>query len=95
MTNPRTDGLARYLSLEDDVTIERTDCGEAGPCYVARHPELYGCMSHGTTPEEALANLRGVRALYLETLIENGITPPVPMKHMAKVRDTAPLRRSD
>lgn len=34
--------------------------------YVAQHPELPGCMSHGATPQEAVCNLADARALYLE-----------------------------
>lgn len=48
------------------------------PCYVAYHPELEGCMSHGATPEEALRNLAEVTELYISTLLEKGLEVPLP-----------------
>jgi predicted RNase H-like HicB family nuclease len=44
--------------------------------FVARHPELRGCMSHGATPEEAMENLDEARALYLGALRQRGIDAP-------------------
>lgn len=72
--------FARYMALEYHTVIEPDDCGEDGPCYFARHPELLGCASHGANPEEARANLDDARELYLSTLLENGITPPSPSR---------------
>jgi predicted RNase H-like HicB family nuclease len=94
MTDPQADQLARFLALEYEVTIEQTDCGEAGPCYLARHPDLRGCMSHGATPEEARANLDDARALYLSTMIENGVTPPLPVERAATAVGSAPAGRA-
>ena len=48
------------------------------PCFVAYHPELEGCMSHGGTPEEALHNLREVTELYISMLQEKGLEIPSP-----------------
>lgn len=36
--------------------------------WVARHPDLPGCLADGETPEEAVKNLRIARMLYLEGL---------------------------
>ncbi len=47
-------------------------------CFVARHPELPGCMSDGDTPAEAIANLRDARELYIQSLIEDGLEVPLP-----------------
>ena len=64
--------LPYAIEVVPDVSTD----GEA--CYVARHPELTGCMSHGTTPEEAIANLGEARELYLRSLLEDGVEPPRP-----------------
>ena len=53
-------------------------CTDGTPCFLARHPELPGCMSHGATPEEALDNLQGARELYIRSLLEDGMTVPPP-----------------
>lgn len=45
--------------------------------YVARHPELPGCMSHGSTPDEARENLADARELYLEDVAISDV-PPAP-----------------
>lgn len=53
-------------------------CTTGEPCYLAYHPELEGCMSHGDTKEEALDNLREARELYISVLLEKGQEIPVP-----------------
>jgi predicted RNase H-like HicB family nuclease len=65
------------------VVPDETTDGE--PCYLASHPELQGCMSHGATVGEALQNLEDARKLYLETLRELGqdIPPPSKVQTMA------------
>lgn len=47
-------------------------------CYMAHHPELEGCMTHGDTPEEALRNLDEARRLYISALIDDGLEVPLP-----------------
>ena len=42
------------------------------------NPGLPGCMSHGDTLEEALAELKEARQLYLYTLLEDGEAVPEP-----------------
>jgi antitoxin HicB len=51
--------------------------------FVASHPDLPGCMSDGSTPEEALANLAEARELYLEALHGSGL--PIPPKTLHPV----------
>lgn len=46
--------------------------------YVARHPALRGCMSHGATPDEAMDHLAEARELYLAALDQAGIPRPAP-----------------
>jgi predicted RNase H-like HicB family nuclease len=46
--------------------------------YVAWHPELPGCMSHGDDPEEAKEMLDDARSLYLDALQSAGVEPPPP-----------------
>ncbi len=42
------------------------------------NPGLPGCMAHGDTLEEALAELKEARQLYLYTLLEDGEAAPEP-----------------
>ena len=55
-----------YWSAEDDT-------------FVAEVPELPGCMAHGATQEEALANAKEAAQLWLDTAKEFGDPVPVPM----------------
>lgn len=65
----------RYLTI-----IVPDECTDGTLCYRAEHPQLPGCMSHGSTKEEAIANLAEAKHLYIETLIEKKLDVPVPVQ---------------
>jgi predicted RNase H-like HicB family nuclease len=46
--------------------------------FLAEAPELPGCIAHGPTQEQALANIREAMELWLETAKEFGDPIPVP-----------------
>ena len=46
--------------------------------FVAEVPELLGCMAHGETQEEALANVKEAMRLWLDTAREFGDPIPEP-----------------
>ncbi len=46
--------------------------------YVARHPELDGCMAHGSTIEEAKSNLSEAFELSMDHLIKYRLPVPKP-----------------
>ena len=46
--------------------------------YVARIPELGGCMAHGDTQEDAMRELKIALELWIETAKESGIKIPEP-----------------
>ena len=54
-----------YWSTEDEA-------------FVAEVPELPGCMAHGNTQEEALANANDAIELWIEVAREAGRTVPEP-----------------
>jgi predicted RNase H-like HicB family nuclease len=49
------------------------DHAGASRVWVARHPDLPGCMSHGVCTDEALANLAEAAELYLAALDAAGV----------------------
>jgi len=51
--------------------------------YLARNPELEGCMAQGLTEKEALANLEEVRVEHIEHLLENNLPIPFPNRATA------------
>lgn len=48
-------------------------------CYLAKMPELTGCMADGKTQEEALAMIREVAGVWLDVAAEAGLTIPQPL----------------
>jgi predicted RNase H-like HicB family nuclease len=46
--------------------------------FVAEVPELPGCMAHGSTPQEALANVQDAIQLWIDTAQEFGDLVPEP-----------------
>ena len=47
--------------------------------YVVKVPELEGCMTHGDTMEEAVANAKEAIVAYVESLAERGLPVPKPL----------------
>ena len=46
--------------------------------YVVDVPELSGCMAHGATRQEAIANAEEAITFWIETAREDGLTVPTP-----------------
>ena len=47
--------------------------------YVARIPEISGCMAHGNTQEDAMREIKIALELWLETANESGMKIPDPV----------------
>lgn len=54
--------------------------------YIARVPELPGCLAHGHTYEEALANAQDAMRLWIETAREDSEPIPEPRSLTAATR---------
>ena len=67
-----------YLALPYSTFVVPDVTTDEEPCYVAYHPELEGCMSHGSTLDEALQNLREVTEVYISALLDKGLEIPLP-----------------
>lgn len=67
-----------YRGLPYRVEIDWEKDEKGNSYYVARHPELDGCMAQGQTREEALASLHEARELYIQALLKRGIEVPRP-----------------
>lgn len=66
--------LARKLAARPysyEVARDETTGGEV--VFLARHPELPGCMAHGDTMPEAIENLSDARFEYILSLLEAGL----------------------
>jgi len=51
---------------------------EEDKVFIAEVPELPGCMAHGDTQEEALANTKDAISLWIDTAREFGDPIPAP-----------------
>jgi antitoxin HicB len=59
--------------------------------YVARVPELEGCVTHGESIEAAAANAQEAIQLYLESVEARGLAIPLPLSEQ-KFSGKIPLR---
>jgi len=66
---PETKDLEYYLALNYAMEIVEDD-GR----FVVSIPDLPGCVSYGDTPEEAVANIKATKRLWLKGAVESGET---------------------
>lgn len=58
------------------VEVEANSTGK--PIYIARIPELPGCMGQGITEQEAVADVKSAAVVYIQSLLEDGLEVPEP-----------------
>lgn len=80
-----------YMALPYAINVVPEQCTDGSLCYRAYHPELPGCMSHSATPEQAIENLTGAKQLYIETLLEKGLSVPKPQRTLTLTSYEAPI----
>lgn len=68
----------RYPVLIEPLTPED------GGGFLARAPDLPGCMSDGETPEEAIANVRDAIVAWIEAATDLGHPVPQPSPSFAR-----------
>jgi predicted RNase H-like HicB family nuclease len=71
--------VRRELTTTDTIT------------YVAYHPELPYCMTHGQTLAEAVHNLSEVRRLFIEDLLESNLPVPSPQPLLGNILHDRPI----
>ena len=64
------------LGYTIELLRDRTTDGDY--IYLARNPELEGCMAQGLTEKEALENLNQIRIEHIEHLLEHHLPIPEP-----------------
>ena len=77
MTNNDLEDKAKYLANQPyalEILKDKTTSGEE--IFLAKNPDLEGCMAQGANIQEALTNLADARLEYIESLLEDG--EPVP-----------------
>lgn len=81
--------LEHYLSLNYRIELQQEDGG-----FVARHPDLEGCISQGETADEAVASLAEARGLWLEECLDAGLEIPEPAEPRGSGRLLLRMARS-
>lgn len=82
--------LEDYIGLPYRIEIFPDSIGDRR-CYMARHPELVGCMAQGDTPMDALRNLEEARRDYITALLEWRREVPLP-KDDVEATETAGVK---
>lgn len=82
-----------YMALPYAINVVPEQCTDGSLCYRAYHPELPGCMSHSATPEQAIENLTEAKQLYIETLLEKGLSVPKPQGALTSTSYQAAILR--
>ena len=72
-------GIATDLSkLGYTIELLRDKTTDGDYIYLARNPELEGCMAQGLSEKEALENLDMIRVEHIEHLLEHHLPIPIP-----------------
>lgn len=93
---PSKELVEQMVTAPHSLTVEFSEVdGEAG--WVARIPELPGCMNVSQSIEEAVGGLRGAKEAWIEARIAHGqnVPPPKASRHSGRfvVRMSASLHR--
>ncbi len=70
--------------LEYPVVVEPLPAEEGGG-FLAKAPDLPGCMSAGATPEEAISNIQDAILTWIEAARDLGHAVPNPSRHLTLV----------
>ena len=70
--------LEYYLSLSYGVQLSLHREEDMDDYWIAEILDLPGCVSDGSTPDEAVENLEEAKYLWIETQIEDGLEVPEP-----------------
>lgn len=68
-----------FAKLPYTVILEAWDDGD-GPYYVARVAELPHCMIHGSTPQEAIAEIEEVKLDWIKSNLARALKIPEPVR---------------
>lgn len=60
--------LSDYMNMPHKITLKLLESVDEH-LYIAKIPELSGCISHGNTAKEALDNIRDAKRCWIETAL--------------------------
>jgi predicted RNase H-like HicB family nuclease len=68
----------RLAELPYSVEVAKDETTDGEPVYLARIPELEGCIAQGETIEQAVEDLHQAKIDYIQSLLEDGLPVPKP-----------------
>lgn len=71
--------LEYYIGLPYTITLKRGN-GDDEEYWIARVLELPHCMTHGSTPEEALSDIEDAKREWLKSNLDDGLPIPEPVR---------------
>lgn len=90
MSSTRQNSKTRKAKPEFKYRVDITWSPE-DEAYIVKVPELEGCVTHGDSMEEAVANAKEAIAGYLDSLKARGLSAPKPLAEQ-KFSGKIPLR---
>ncbi len=69
---------AEELAADSYVVVVSKEDIDGKSSFMARTPELYGCMAEGSSEQEARANLKDARVEYIYSLLKDNLSVPRP-----------------
>lgn len=69
--------VKKYENTEYPIKLYK-EYEEDDAYWVSEHPDLPGCMTHGDTKEEAIANLDDAKLSWIYTALSRGMSIPEP-----------------
>lgn len=69
--------LLAEQQYKTEIFVDETVDGQH--VYLAKHPQLPGCMAQGSTKKEATANLKEATFEYILSLLEDNMPVPIPI----------------
>lgn len=82
----------KLASRPYDVEVINDQTTDGLPIYMAKTPELRGCMAQGRTIDEAIANLAEARIDYIESLLDDDLPVPDPVQYGVTVNKIPQMR---
>lgn len=78
-----------YVRMPHRITLAWSDEDDA---WIARFPELRGCVAHGESPEDAIRRGYDMKRLWVEAGIDSGSVIPRPQPLIEEVDDDVVAR---
>ncbi len=74
----RGETLDYHMALPYPVRLKKLSDPSEGETWLAEIPDLPGCMSHGSSPDDAVSSVEDAKELWISARLEDGYGVPEP-----------------